>query len=148
MTLCPGFESSFGCVCALCKQTDVNGQVAFLLGTISFAQTAKAARMLWAQCYFVFLYLLWIIGTPLALYYTITVPQRVDEFCARSDQVCDDARRANLRAWGIALGLIGTFVWGIVFSFFPRHVFIYMVAVERAHNVCHMSSSLLVCRNV
>jgi len=106
---------------------------AFLIGTVIFAHTSKHTRMVFAKLYFVFLYALMAIGTPLALYYTCTIPSRVDDFCANDAQGCDDSKKASLRAWGIAMGTIGTVVWYFIFSFFPRHVFVYMVATERSH---------------
>ncbi len=101
-------------------------QAAFFIGTLAFTQVERHWRMRLAQVYFVFLYLLMAIGFPLALYYAGTVPKRVDEFCERDEETCSDSRRSELVGWGFGLGFSGAFIWYMVFSFFARHVFVYM----------------------
>jgi hypothetical protein len=136
------------CLCVTCVLPH-NKQVAFALGTIAFWQTARTTRLLWAQCYFLFLFTLAVLGTAFAVYYTTTLPQRITAFCDREDESCSDERRRELHGWGLAVGCVGCVLWFVLFSALARHVFVFCVAVERAHSVsCHSSTLLLSFRSL
>ncbi len=118
-------------------------QVVFAVGTCVFLPVTRLSILMTGKVFFWFLYALLLLGIPLTIGYFFTIESRIDSYCAAHTNGCDAFQRQDLQALGYTCAAISLCVWGFAFSFFPRVVFVYLVAVERSHGVMHGPHSQL-----
>lgn len=102
-------------------------------GSLFFMRAGTLQRktsLVLAQLFYVCMWFMVFVGTPVAIYYTATVKRKVEKHCDKHG--CSDERFDTLVTLGAVTSAIGTAVFFFFFCYLAHTVFVYMAACERA----------------